>query len=64
MVELTNSTVDSDGTRRTYHVPVEPSLRPMLANGALGEPQAMTALNAVASTYGLRGEQYLLEIET
>ncbi len=64
VVELANSTEDGDGSRRMYHVPVEPSLRPMHPDGTLGEPQAMTALNAVASTYGLRGEQYALELET
>jgi hypothetical protein len=64
VVELTNSTEDADGTRRMYHVSVEPSLRPLLPNGGLGEPQAMTALNAVASTYGMRGEEYLLQCET
>lgn len=64
VVELTNSTLDADGTRRTYFVACEPSLRPMLPDGRLGEPQSMTALNAVASTYGMRGEEYKLEVET
>jgi hypothetical protein len=64
VVELTNSTVDADGMRRVYHVACEPSLRPLLADGELGEPQALTALNAVAASYGMRGEQYVLEVET
>lgn len=64
VVELTNSTVDADGTRRVYHIPVEPELRPLLDDGEMGEPQRMTALNAVASTYGMRGEDYLLQVET
>ncbi len=64
VVELTNSTVDADGTRRIYHVAVEPSLRPLLPNGELGESQKLTALNAVASTYGMRGEEYNLGAET
>jgi hypothetical protein len=64
VVELTNSTVDADGTRRMYHVPCHPELRPLLADGGLGDPQAMTALNAVASTYGMRGSEYRLEVET
>ncbi len=64
IVELTNSTEDGDGTRRVYHIPVHPELRPMLQDGSLGEPQKNTALNAVASTYGLRGEQYQLDAET
>ncbi len=64
VVELTNSTEDADGTRRKYHVACEPSLRPMMAGGRLGEPQKATALNAVASTYGMRGEDYVLAMET
>ncbi len=64
VVELTNSTVDADGTRRVYHVPCEPDLRPMYLDGGLGEPQDLTALNAVASTYGFRGEEYRLDCET
>ena len=64
VVELTNSTVDADGTRRVYHVPCHPELRPLLPRGELGEPQPMTALAAVASTYGLTAKQYQLECET
>ena len=64
VVELTNSTIDADGTRRVYHIPVEPELRPLLEGGAMGDPQRMTALNAVASTYGMRGEEYKLAMET
>ena len=64
VIELTNSTEDADGTRRVYHVPCHPELRPLLPDGELGEPQEMTALAAVASTYGLRAEQYVLEVET
>lgn len=36
----------------------------MLDGGFFGEPQEMTAHNAVASTFGLRGEQYSPTIET
>jgi hypothetical protein len=64
VVELTNSTIDAEGTRRVYHIPVEPELRPMLERGQMGEPQKLTALNAVASTYGMRGEEYVLAVET
>jgi hypothetical protein len=52
------------GTRRVYHVPVHPELRPLLPDGELGAPQKPTALNAVASTYGLTGKEYVLEVET
>lgn len=64
MVELTNSTEDAGGTRRVYHVFCHPELRPLLPGGGLGEPQALTAQNAVASTYGMRGEEYRPEVET
>jgi len=64
IVELTNSTVDADGTRRVYHVPCHPELRPLLSTGELGSPQALTAQNAVASTYGLTGAEYQLQVET
>ena len=56
-VHLVNSTPEADGSRREFWRRVHPELRPLLRDG-LGEPQAMTAHNAVASTYGLRGEQY------
>lgn len=32
--------------------------------GKRGEPQELTAMNAVASTFGMRGEEYVLELET
>jgi hypothetical protein len=64
VVELTNSTVDADGARRVYHVPCHPELRPMLDDSSLGDPQKLTALNAVASSYGMRGEEYDLAVET
>lgn len=64
MVELTNSTPEPDGTRKTYHLRVHPELRPMLGGDRLGEPQAMTAHNAVASTFGMRGEEYAPREET
>jgi len=64
VVELTNSTTDADGTRRVYHVQCHPHLHPLLEEGNLGEPQAMTVHNAVASTYGMRGEDYELSCET
>jgi hypothetical protein len=39
-------------------------LRPMLLNKQLGAPQAMTARNAVASTWGMRGEEFVPEVRT
>ncbi len=56
-------------SRRDYMLPVHPELRPILeplprGPGGFGEPQAMTCHNAVASTFGLKGEQYAPEYET
>jgi hypothetical protein len=68
MVEVTNSTPEPDGTRRTYFLPVHGELRPLFDDGRggmrLGEPQEMTCRNAVASTFGMRGEEYAPELET
>ena len=50
--------VKDSSTKREYYLHVDPQLRPMLPNGSFGEPQELTARNAVASTFGLRGEQY------
>jgi hypothetical protein len=64
MVRLTNSTEEPDGTRKRYMLRVHPELRPLLEDGQLGEVQAPTARNAVASTFGLRGDEYAPLIET
>lgn len=58
MVEVLNSTPEPDGSFHTYFLRVHPELRPMLAGGRLGPAQAMTALNAIASTFRLTGEEY------
>jgi hypothetical protein len=63
-VHLVNSTPEADGSRREFWRRVHPELRPLLGDGQLGEPQALTAHNAVASTYGLRGEEYAPAVET
>ncbi len=57
-VHLINSTPEADGSRREFWRRVHPELRPLLGDGQLGDPQALTARNAVASTFGLRGEEY------
>jgi hypothetical protein len=68
LVEVTNSTPEPDGTRKLYYLRVHPELRPLPdpanPNAQLGAPQAMTCHNAVASTFGRRGEDYHPEIET
>jgi len=63
-VEVLNSTPEPDGSVRTYFLRCHPELRPMLGGERLGEAQAMTARNAVASTFGLRGSQYRPQRET
>jgi hypothetical protein len=61
MVKVMNSTAEPDGSFKPYFLRVHPELRPMLKEG-LGEPQAMTALNAVASTFGCTGKEYLKQL--
>lgn len=43
---------------KQYFLRVHPELRPMKNGQVVGKPQEMTALNAVASTWGLTGEQF------
>jgi hypothetical protein len=64
VVHVINSTPEPDGERKKYMLRVHPELRPMLPGGGLGEPQEMTARNAVASTFGLRGVEYAPGVET
>ena len=63
VVRLENSTPEPDGSRRVFWRYVHPELRPMRA-GRLGDRQTLTAHNAVASTFGLRGEEYWPERES
>ena len=74
LVSVLNSTLEQNQPRKQYFLQVDPQLRP-LPNGAWDaekkrdwierqEPQAITARNAVASTFGLRGEQYQPAHET
>lgn len=66
-IEVTNSTPEPDGTRKKYTFRCHPELRPLQVAGIrskLGMPQAMTCHNAIASTYGMTGEEYDLIIET
>lgn len=57
IVEVLNSTPEPDGSFKTYFLSVHPECRPM-RRGVLGQPQKPTPLNAIASTYGMTGEQY------
>jgi hypothetical protein len=64
MVVYKNSHPEPDGSVREYWHPVHPELRPLLRDGSFGEPQKMTAHNAIASTFGLRGENYNPVVQT
>lgn len=65
IVRVVNGTKNADGTNRIYDLPVHPQCRPLLGPGRFGEPQPMSGLNAVASTYGLTGKEYIhLKVRT
>ena len=57
-VDVANSTPEPDGTRRRYLMGVHPECRPLLGDGEYGPAQELTVHNAVASLYGLKGEDY------
>ena len=58
MVKVVNSTAEPDGSHKDYFLRIDPQCRPMLADGQFGKPQKLTARNAIASTFGLTGDQY------
>ncbi len=60
MVKVRNSTPNPDGTDKFYWLRVHPELRPMTTDGELGPPQPLTALNAIASTFGMNGDLYAI----
>src|SRR5208337_1390196 len=67
LLDVQNSSLEPDGSRRSHLLPCHPALRPIPPAGfglPLGEPQALTCHNAVASTFYLRGEEYAPEVET
>lgn len=67
-VKVINSTAEPDGSFKPYWLYVHPELRPLhmkeTGEVEIGEPQAMTARNAVASTFGLTGDAYVPAQET
>jgi hypothetical protein len=63
-VEVVNHTSEPDGSYKHHFLRVDPELRPILSDGQLGPPQPLTARNAVASSFGLRGADYQPQIET
>lgn len=64
MVKVVNCTPEPDGTFEDYFLRVHPELRPILPDKTLGEPQELTARNAVASTFGKTGREYNPDAET
>jgi hypothetical protein len=63
MVKVKNSTPEPDGSIKDYFLRVDPQIRPLL-DARFGKEQKPTATNAIASTFGMRGEEYVLEVET
>ena len=64
LVKVLNSTPELDGHYKPYFLRVDPELRPLHPDGTKGNPQELTARNAVASTFGMRGSEYALRKET
>ena len=64
MVKVINSTPEPDMSFKTYWLRVSPELRPLLGNGKMGNPQKLTARNAVAASFGKYGEDYEPTIES
>ena len=74
MVKVVNSTPEPDGSFKDYFLRVSPDLKPLPPGHwpeekkrefiRAAEPQELTAHNAVASTFGLRGCEYSPEVET
>jgi hypothetical protein len=54
----------SDLRFKEYFLSVHPQLCPLLDNEQLGPPQKLTARNAVASTFGMTGNEYDPVMET
>jgi hypothetical protein len=66
-LKVINGSPEPDGSFRRYILPVAPSCEPLPDEGGeLGDAQSLTALNAVASTYGLTGAEYrkVMEVRT
>jgi hypothetical protein len=64
IVKVINSTAEPDGTFKNYFLRVHPECRPLLENNETGNAQELTATNAIASTFGMYGHEYKLQIET
>ncbi len=61
-LRVVNRSPEPDGSFRKYVLPLDSRLRPIpdpaKVDDDFGEPQKLTALNGVASTFGLRGNEY------
>ena len=65
MVQVTNSTPEPDGSRKTYYLHVDAECRPLLGDDRRGKPQALTCAAAVAASFGMREAEYArLGVET
>lgn len=65
IVRVLNSTPEPDGSQKYYFLRVDPRCRPLLDENQFGDPQKPTPLNAIASTFGLTGEEYRkLQVQT
>jgi hypothetical protein len=64
MLEVENRSPEPDGSYRRFLLRVHPELRAILDDGGFGPEQAPTVRNAVASTFGLAGEEYAPQIES
>jgi hypothetical protein len=71
MVKVVNSTPEPDGSFKDYFLGVHPELRPLPPPGTSAwewfrshPPQALTARNAVASTFSMTGEEYFPVVQT
>ena len=62
IVRVKNRTPEPDGSYRHYVIPVDNRCRPLpdpnKPHERHGAPQELSALNAVASTFGMRGKEY------
>ena len=63
-VEVINHTAEPDGSYKHHFLRVDPELRPIFSDGQLGAAQRLTARNAVASSFGLRGVDYKPDFQT
>ncbi|MGL4444850.1 MAG: DUF6745 domain-containing protein, partial [Alsobacter sp.] len=66
-IEVTNHSMEPDASRKKYWFRCAAGLTPLAINGVrrgAGSPQEMTCHNAIASTYGMRGEDYHPEAES